>query len=205
MRPYRRLAPRQASAPSRHHCPSSKPVASQREQGMPGVWLARSLVRKNGKHTSKYTTGRPKRSGIPCAMALRLIPRSLRRSGFLVTVPGAMRSIIARFTPASGRQDHAALSSETAHSSGAPSAAIASPSPTSVTIAIRPSWWARDARSDGSDLPDVTSEMACDTMARRANQLHACECCQADSRQEMQFLSAWASVDEWFLRTPASR
>ena len=44
------------------------------------------------------------------------------------------------------------------------------PHPTSVTIAKRPSWWARDARRDASDLPDVTSEMICDTMARRANQ-----------------------------------
>jgi len=35
--------------------PSLKPVAvpqNQREQGMPGVWLARSLVRKRKKHTS---------------------------------------------------------------------------------------------------------------------------------------------------------
>ena len=44
------------------------------------------------------------------------------------------------------------------------------PRTTSVTIAIRPSWWARDARRDASDLPDVTSEMICDRMARRANQ-----------------------------------
>ena len=45
---------------------------------MPGVWLARSLVRKSKKHTSKYTTGSPKRSGIPCAMVY----------GFLRALPG---------------------------------------------------------------------------------------------------------------------
>jgi hypothetical protein len=50
---------------------------------MPGAQRTRSLVRKNKKHTSIVTTGSPKHSGIPCTMALRLIPRSLRRSGFL--------------------------------------------------------------------------------------------------------------------------
>jgi len=37
------------------------------------------------------TTVTPEAPGIPRAMALRLIPRSSRRSGFLVTVVGAMR------------------------------------------------------------------------------------------------------------------
>jgi hypothetical protein len=40
-----------------------------------------------------------------------------------------------------------------------------------VTIAIRPSWWARDARKHAFDLPDVTSEIACDISTRRANHL----------------------------------
>jgi hypothetical protein len=43
------------------------------------------------------------------------------------------------------------------------------PRPTFVTIAKRPSNRARDARRSASDLPDITSESVCDTMARRAN------------------------------------
>ncbi|SHN68014.1 hypothetical protein SAMN05444170_1273 [Bradyrhizobium erythrophlei] len=105
---------------------------------MPGVWLARSLVRKSKKHTSKYTTGSPKRSGIPCAMALRLIPRSLRRSGFLVTVTPEKRQLLKSFTPASRRQDHAALSSATGAFVWCAIRGHRLPRPTSVTIAKRP-------------------------------------------------------------------
>ena len=114
-------------------------------------------------------------------MALRLIPRSLRRSGFLVTVPGVMRSIIARLTPASRHQDHAALSSASGAFVGCATCGHRLPRPTSVTIAKRPSWWARDARQHAFDLPDVTSEMACGTMTRRANQLPRRKTCQAQS------------------------
>jgi hypothetical protein len=37
---------------------------------MPGVLRTRSLACETKKHTSKVTTGTPKRSGIPCAMVL---------------------------------------------------------------------------------------------------------------------------------------
>jgi hypothetical protein len=40
-----------------------------------------------------------------------------------------------------------------------------------VTIAKRPSYRVRDARKNARDLPDITSENACDTLARRANHL----------------------------------
>jgi hypothetical protein len=150
----------------------------QREQGMPGGSAAPTAPCADEKAHEQVTTGQPKRSGIPCAMALRLIPRSLRRSGFFVTVPGVMRSIIARFTPASRRQDHAALSSARGAFVVCASRGHRIPHPTSVTIAIRPSWWARDGRKNAFDLPDVTSEIACDTMARRANQLARVKCCQ---------------------------
>jgi hypothetical protein len=40
-----------------------------------------------------------------------------------------------------------------------------------VTIAKRPSYRVRDARKNACDLPDITSENACDTLARRANHL----------------------------------
>src|SRR5579859_6271067 len=111
-------------------------------------------------------------------MGLRLIPRSLRRSGFFVTVPGAMRSIVTELTPASRRQDHAALSSAASAFVLCATSGHRLPRPTSVTIAIRPSWWARDARRDASDLPDVTSESACDGLTRRANQLVHAKACQ---------------------------
>jgi hypothetical protein len=133
----------------------------QREQGMPGVWLARSLVRKSKKHTSKYTTGSPKRSGIPCAMVLRLTPRSLRRSGFLSPSPVRCAASSPSSRQRRGVKTTRLCRLRPAHSSCAPLAAIASLSPTSVTIAKRPSWWARDARRDASDLPDVTTEIVC--------------------------------------------
>jgi hypothetical protein len=112
-------------------------------------------------------------------MALRLIPRSLRRSGFLVTVPGAKRQLC--------HPVHASVEASRPRGfvvrkkSAFVLCAICGhrlPRPTSVTIAKRPSWWARDARKNASDLPDVTSEMSCDTMARRANQWRQPKSCQ---------------------------
>jgi hypothetical protein len=58
---------------------------------------------KTKKHTSKVTTGTPKHAGIPCAMALTLIPRSSRRSGFLSPSSARCESIVANLTPASRR------------------------------------------------------------------------------------------------------
>ncbi|MGA8902620.1 hypothetical protein, partial [Bradyrhizobium sp.] len=40
-----------------------------------------------------------------------------------------------------------------------------------VTIAKRPSRWARDGRASNGDLPDVTSENVCGELTRRANQV----------------------------------
>jgi hypothetical protein len=48
-----------------------------------------------------------RQSGIPCAMVLRLISCSPRRSGFFVTVAGGVAT--ADLTPASRRQDHTIL------------------------------------------------------------------------------------------------
>ena len=57
-----------------------------------------------------------------------------------------------------------------AHSSRARQASTASRAQRFVTIAKRPSYRARDARKNARDLPDVTSENACDRLTRRANQ-----------------------------------
>ena len=50
-----------------------RPPKNQRAQGKPGVLCTRSLACNERKHTSKFTTGTPKRSGLPCAMVLTLI------------------------------------------------------------------------------------------------------------------------------------
>jgi hypothetical protein len=56
------------------------PLERKRAQGMPGAGRTRRLVCKNNRtHTSSQV--RPKRSGTPCAMALRLTPCSPRGSG----------------------------------------------------------------------------------------------------------------------------
>ena len=68
-------------------CPSEK-----REQGMPGARCTRGLVCKFAQrkaHTSIQVQRR--QSGIPCAMALRLMPCSPRRRIRLVTVAAGLR------------------------------------------------------------------------------------------------------------------
>ncbi len=53
-------------------------------------------------------TGQRRQSDIPCAMALRLITRSPRRSAFLP--PSSLRSLLLKnLTPAPRRQDHTSL------------------------------------------------------------------------------------------------
>jgi hypothetical protein len=63
----------------------------QREQGMPGARCTRGLVCKSAQrkaHTSIQV--QRKHSGIPCAMALRLMPRSPRRRIRLVAVAAGL-------------------------------------------------------------------------------------------------------------------
>jgi hypothetical protein len=50
-----------------------------------------ALCAKSRKHTRVVTTGKPKHSGIPCAMALRFPSCSSRGPGFFAPVIGAMR------------------------------------------------------------------------------------------------------------------
>ena len=65
-------------------------------------------------------------TGIPCAMALRLTPRSLRRSGFFVTVP-AQRAALSRVRASvEALRPHGFVVRALAHSSAAPNASIAS-------------------------------------------------------------------------------
>jgi hypothetical protein len=78
--------------------------SSQTAQGMPGARCTRGLACKNVQKGAHEHTGSAEASDIPCAMALRLISCSPRRTGLVVTVVSGIAS--ANLTPASGRQDH---------------------------------------------------------------------------------------------------
>jgi hypothetical protein len=131
----------------------------------------RSLVCKNRKHTSVVTTGSPNTAGIPRANGF---------TAYFVLSPviglcchrrkPQCISIAAYLMPASRHQDHTASPSAFAPFVKGASNGHRIPRPTLVTIAKRPSWRARDAREDAGDLPDITSEIFCDRLARRANQ-----------------------------------
>ena len=82
----------------------------EREQGMPGARCTRGLVCKVAQrkaHTSIQVQRR--QSGIPCAMALRLMPCSPRRRILFVTVASGLRLVQARL----GRRISAGLTSAT--------------------------------------------------------------------------------------------
>jgi hypothetical protein len=78
--------------------------SSQRAQGMPGARCTRGLVCKSVQKGAHEHTGSAEASDIPCAMVLRLISCSPRRTGLVVTVVSGIAST--NLTPASGRQDH---------------------------------------------------------------------------------------------------
>jgi hypothetical protein len=160
------------ASPSRH--PSvrvfelSHPRKRARE--MPGAVCARSLACKSRKHASKSPRSH------------RLSRHSPRRwcYGFLRALPGdrallppssaQCASIVANLISASGYQDHTTSPSAGGITRQLMRPRPSHPAPTFVTIAKRPSA-ARDGRIHKSDLPVVTSERACGTLARRANQL----------------------------------
>ncbi len=79
--------------------------------------------------------------------------------GFFATIIGGIAS--ADLTPASGCQNHTTSPSAQAIARQSMRQRPPHPaSPTFVTVAIRPSSRARDARRSASDLPDVASERA---------------------------------------------
>src|SRR6266852_1180270 len=59
-----------------------------RAQGMPGARCTRGLVRNGEVGSAHEHTGSAEAPGIPCVMALRLMPCSPRRRIRLVTVVG---------------------------------------------------------------------------------------------------------------------
>jgi hypothetical protein len=115
-------------------------------------------------------------------MVLTLISYSPRGPGLLAPVIGAMRSIVANLTPASGRQDHTTSPSAPAPLVLRHHPRPSHPAPTFVTTRT-PLLSRRDSASRKFDLPDGESEIffaagldrkksrATQLIARRANQL----------------------------------
>jgi hypothetical protein len=72
-----------------YECPSLASFSSlpkQGAQGMPGARRTHCLACKTGKNARRSTQVRRNHSGTPCAMALRLTPRSSWCAGFLATI-----------------------------------------------------------------------------------------------------------------------
>ena len=69
---------------------NSLTLREERAQGRPGARCTRGLVRKRWKEAHTSIQVQRKQSGIPCAMALRLIPCSPRRRIRLVTVAAGL-------------------------------------------------------------------------------------------------------------------
>src|SRR4030081_2872624 len=86
------------------------PIRGRREHRVHAAPAVSCATVHKKTHTSIQVQRR--QSGIPCAMVLRLISHSPRRSGFLVTVAGGV--LTANLTPASRRQDHTTLPSASA-------------------------------------------------------------------------------------------
>src|SRR5205823_1498343 len=109
-----------------------------RVRAAPAVSCAK--VRKNGAHEH---TGQRKHSDIPCAMALRLISRSPRWSGLVVTVTPEKRASqeLSASIAAPGPHDFAVRLGVFVRRQKTPDAkaSITSRAPRVVTIMIRPS------------------------------------------------------------------
>ena len=87
-------------------CLDFSALSNQRAQGMPDARCTRGLMRNVHRKCAHEHTGQRRTSDIPCAMALRLITCSPRRTALLPPLrpekslpPGAL-------TPAPRRQDH---------------------------------------------------------------------------------------------------
>src|SRR5450432_989220 len=73
---------------------------------MPDARCTRDLMRSVHKKCAHEHTGQRRTSDIPCAMALRLITCSPRRTALL---PPSSAGLTADLTPAPRRQDHTSL------------------------------------------------------------------------------------------------
>jgi hypothetical protein len=117
----------------RTQAPLERGRREDRVRAAPAVSRAKS---EQNTHTSIQV--QRKQSGLPCAMVLRLISRSPRRSAFLP--PSSLRSLLLKnLMPASRHQNHTTSPSASVPFVLRHSRVHRSPRPTSVTIAIRPS------------------------------------------------------------------
>ena len=99
----------------------------QRAQGRPGARCTRGLVCNVHKKCAHEHTGQRRASDIPCAMALRLITCSPRRTALLPPLRPERQLPPGALTPAPRRQDHTSSPYASAPSSRT-SASTASPS-----------------------------------------------------------------------------
>ena len=153
------------------------------------IRLTRSLACKTRKHTSKSTTGWPNNPAFPARRFYDLFRALPGDRAFLPPSPRNAqhcRDLIS----ASRYQNHTASSSRAGAFVCCADPRPSHPAPTFVTIAKRPSCRARDGRKGARDLPDVTTETACDTLARRANRSACAKCCQAPNASALAGMSA---------------
>src|SRR3981189_2993423 len=80
-----------------------------RAQGMPDARCTRDLMRSVHKECAHEHTGQRRTSDIPCAMALRLITSSPRRTALLPPLRPERQLPPGALTPAPRRQDHTSL------------------------------------------------------------------------------------------------
>jgi hypothetical protein len=116
----------------------------------------------------------PARMVLTVSFALSLVSRA-----FLPPSPAQCASIVANLISASGYQDHATSPSARDVVRRTDIACVHRiPRPTFVTIAIRPSWRARNGCHDGGDLRFSSMAGVRDTLARRANHCGREKTCQ---------------------------
>src|SRR3979409_2203616 len=84
-------------------------LRKQRAQGMPDARCTRDLMRNVHKECAHEHTGQRRTSDIPCAMALRLITYSPRRTALLPPLRPEKQLPPGALTPAPRRQDHTSL------------------------------------------------------------------------------------------------
>ncbi len=124
---------------------------------MPGVRRTRSLVRK----AESTRVSHHRFADTPAFPARWLYDLFRALSGdraFLSPSSSAMRSIVAKLhASVEASRPRGFVVRWTSAFVWCATCGHRIPRPTSVTIAIRPSWWARDARQVASDLPDATS------------------------------------------------
>jgi hypothetical protein len=125
----------------------------------------RSLACKMEESTHASHDRYAEHAGIPCAMVYGLYALSPVSGRFSHRFPGLLSL---RVDPSVGRSRPRDFAVRISALRLPRSRVHRIPLPTSVTIAIRPSWWRRDARIKASDLPDAATAIACDRVTRRA-------------------------------------